>query len=114
MFVNSRLRVTISISLGAILTIVSAAIVVRLFACTLAHNYNVFGKNLTIASLIYSTTNNKPKINKLPYWQNIYTMAWSRDGYTCWDCAFYMEGKCEQKAEKVKADKLPCRDFELG
>lgn len=41
-------------------------------------------------------------------------MAWSRDGYTCWDCVFYADGYCEQKAEHVKADRLACKGFELG
>ena len=34
--------------------------------------------------------------------------------YTCWDCAFYKDGNCELKDERISSQKMPCRDFELG
>lgn len=41
-------------------------------------------------------------------------MAWSKDGYTCWDCEFFYDGYCAMKNRKVQADKLACKDFELA
>lgn len=41
-------------------------------------------------------------------------MAWSKDGYTCYDCAFFCDGYCEQRYINAHPDKLACKDFELN
>lgn len=40
--------------------------------------------------------------------------AWSKNGYTCWDCTFYEDGKCELLDKRVSANKQACKEFELG